>query len=143
MVKVNRWCRVRRSKIHGNGVFAIRDIPKGTDIIEYTGKIVSKKEGTRRAREQDEHLGAVYVFGLNNTKDVDGFDCGKGAQYINHSCDPNCESINYDDEEIWIQAMRKIKKGEELTYDYGFNDDGNCMCGSKHCRGKMSTTNKD
>ncbi len=137
-MKLNEYCEAKPSKIHGWGVFATKDIPKETDIIQYKGKVVSTKEGTKRSNAQDKQ-GAVYVFTLNNKQDVDGADSGNGAQFINYSCSPNSESINYDEEEIWIRAMKKIKKGEELSYDYGFDDENSCMCGSKNCRGKLST----
>lgn len=140
-MKLNKYCELKKSKIHGKGIFALRDISKGVDIIQYRGEVISKKEGTKRALLQEKN-GALYVFSLNKKKDIDGMDGGNGAQYINHSCDPNCESLNYDDEEIWIQSIKKIKKGEELTYDYGFDDEGFCLCGSKNCRGRLTTNNK-
>jgi uncharacterized protein len=139
-MKLNKYCELKKSKIHGKGVFAITNIPKGKDIVQYTGKLVSKKEGTKIAEKQLKS-NLLYVFSLNKKYDIDGMENGSGAQYINHSCKPNCESINYDDKEIWIQSIRKIKKGEELTYDYGFDDDSICNCGSKDCNGIFFTDN--
>ena len=121
-MKINNLCVKKKSQIHGLGLFAAKDIPKNIDIIQYTGKLVLKREGTKRSKQQEKE-GTVYIFFFNNKYDIDGKDGGKGAQFINHSCKPNCESILYNDEEIWIKSIKKIKKGEELTYDYGFKDD--------------------
>ena len=137
-MKLNNYCEARPSKIHGWGVFALKDIKKGTDIIEYKGKTISRKEGDKRALKQAKK-GAIYIFNLNEKNDIDGSDNGNGAQFINHSCSPNCETVNYDDEEVWIQALKNIKKGQELTYDYGFDDETSCLCGSKKCKGKIRT----
>ena len=135
--KLNQYAVVGKSKIHGKGVFAAKKIKKGTQIIQYTGKLVNRKEGTRRSAIQDKK-GAVYIFTLNKKYDIDGLDGGNGAHLINHSCDPNCEAVNYDDEEVWIEAIRDIKKGEEFSYDYGFEDDATeCRCGAKNCKGKL------
>ncbi|RMF06597.1 SET domain-containing protein [Candidatus Woesearchaeota archaeon] len=126
MPSSNKLIRVGKSKIHGKGVFAACDIPKGTWIIQYKGEKVSKREGTRRSREHEKQ-GFVWVFSLNRWYDIDGSVNGNEARFINHSCSPNCEAVNYRDKEIWIVARRDIKKGEELTYDYGFSED-ECMC---------------
>ncbi len=134
---------VRNSKVHGKGVFARKDIPKGTRIIEYVGKIVSCKEGLRIYEEQlkkskETGAGAVYIFQLNKKQDIDGNVSWNPAKYINHSCSPNCD---YDiiNNRIWIFSKRDIKKGEELNYDYDYdlNDyqDHPCKCGSKECLG--------
>jgi len=134
---------VRNSKVHGKGVFARKDIPKGTRIIEYVGKIVSSKEGLRIYEEQLEKskktgAGAVYIFQLNSKQDIDGNVSWNPAKYINHSCNPNCD---YDiiNNRIWIFSKRDIKKGEELNYDYDYdlNDyqDHPCKCNSKECLG--------
>lgn len=139
---MNEWIVIKRSK-YGRGAFAAKDIPKGTDIIQYKGKIVSKEIGEKISNKHREQItsigtGTLWIFTLNNKLDVDGSRQGNDAQFINHSCEPNCEAINYDDEEIWIEAMRDIKKGEELSYDYGFEEPDShfpCFCHTKHCRG--------
>jgi len=121
----------RHSSIHHRGVFARRDIPADADLIEYVGEI-SKKEATRRGRSH-----AVYIFVLNEKRDVDGYVGGNGAHLINHSCAPNAEAV-VDDGEIWIRSIRDIRKGEEITYDYGFEfenyADYPCLCGKPQCR---------
>lgn len=134
---MNPWFKVRDAGKKGRGAYATRDIPKGTQIIEYKGKLISKelsdKQETRHRKK-----GELWIFSLNDQYDIDASRGGNDARYINHSCEPNCEAVNYDDEEVWIEAIRDIKKGEELTYEYGFDEpdsDYPCFCGSKHCRG--------
>ena len=100
---------VRRS-VTGKGLFAEEDIPKGVCIIEYTGRIVSKKEA-------EEGTGK-YLFEVNAKKTIDGNIRSNPARYINHSCRPNCEAIGpYD--KVFIFSRKPIKAGTELTYDYG------------------------
>lgn len=140
----SEWVKVRKSGIHGNGVFAAKDIPKGTKIIEYVGNIVTKKEADKivdrdlDAAKEDDSNGAVYVFELNKKQDIDGNVPWNTARLINHSCDPNCETEG-DDKHIWIEAMRDIKKGEELSYDYCYDlddfEEHPCGCGSDICVG--------
>ncbi|MGM5484432.1 MAG: SET domain-containing protein [Nanobdellota archaeon] len=134
---MNRFIEVRGSKIHNKGVFAKRDIPKGTSIIEYKGELIDKEEAERRG-QRDRENGTVYLFTLNDRYDIDGTVGGNESRFINHSCNPNCESVNYDDEEVWVEAIRDIKKGEEITYDYCLGDDEfECRCGSENCKGKF------
>ncbi len=138
--------KIKNSKIHGTGVFATRDIPKGTKIIEYIGDKVTRSEGNRRSGQRikkylnSEKTGSVYIFELNKTHDIDGFVKRNKAKYINHSCDPNCE-VDIIKNRIWISSIKKIKKGQELSYDYGYSfdkedyKDHTCKCGSKKCIG--------
>jgi SET domain-containing protein len=136
-------CKVKTSKIHGRGLYATADLDKDTDIIQYVGEKITKKESTRRALEWEEKAresgeGLVYIFELDGKYDIDGRLGDNPARYMNHSCDGNCEAINYDGE-IWIVARRDIKKGEELVYDYGYDMehflDHPCKCGSDNCIG--------
>ena len=137
--------KVKKSKVHGSGVFAIKDIKKNTKIIEYIGEKVLKSEGDKRSAKRikdflhSEETGSVYIFELNSKYDIDGFFEYNKARYINHSCNPNCE-VSGTGLKIWIFAIRDIKKNEELTYDYGFGfDEGYkdfpCRCKSKNCVG--------
>ena len=142
----NKIWKVRKSKIHGSGVFALKSIPKNTDIIEYIGEKITKKEGDLRSDRRikrylnSEETGSVYIFELNKKYDIDGSPLYNKARYINHSCEPNCE-VKISNNQIWISSIKKIKKGEELSYDYGyaFNKedykDHICKCGSKNCIG--------
>lgn len=131
------------SGIHNSGVFAATDIKKDQYIVEYLGEKITKKESQRRAEEWESEartkgFGLVYIFELNKRYDIDGNIENNPAKFINHSCEPNCEAIN-DNNRIWIAAKRKIKKGEELTYDYGYDMenflDHKCLCGKKSCIG--------
>jgi len=135
---------VKKSKIHHNGVLAKKDITKGAKIIEYVGRRVTKAQADKAAdRDLDSNAenddnGAVYIFELNKKHDIDGNVSWNTARWINHSCDPNCE-VEIIRGHIWITAIKNIKKGEELGYDYGYDyddfKDHPCKCGSKNCIG--------
>ena len=138
-----KLCKVASSSIHARGLSATCNIEPETKVIQYLGERISKKESQRRALEWEEKArkkgeGLVYIFELNKKWDLDGQVGKNPARYINHSCDGNCEAVNIDDE-IWIVARCSIKKGEELTYDYGYDMehfmDHPCECGSKNCVG--------
>ncbi|MFT7615473.1 MAG: SET domain-containing protein [Candidatus Woesearchaeota archaeon] len=135
---------VRQSSIHHKGMFATQDILKGQRIIEYVGERVTKAESDRRAnvtRDKNSNNadhGAVYLFELNNTHDIDGDVEWNTARFINHSCKENCEPRNQRGK-IFILATRNIKKDEEISYNYGFDledhKDHPCLCGQKNCVG--------
>ena len=108
---------LRSSKIHGKGVFAKRPIRKGTQVLEYTGKIVSREEADEIGTKTVDGHTHTMLFTIDDDKVIDG-NVGGDAKYINHSCDPNCEAIQYDDDTIWIESLRAIPKGQEITYDY-------------------------
>jgi SET domain-containing protein len=138
----------RRSSVHGFGIYARKDIPKGTRIIQYVGERITKKEAERRADEvlfaakADSDCGAVYIFVLNKRYDIDGNVSYNTAKYINHSCDPNCETENIRGK-IWVIALRDIQKGEELNYNYGYDlddfKDHPCYCRTKRCVGFIAS----
>lgn len=139
----SEWAEVRGSKIHGRGMFATKHIPKGTCIIEYTGERISKAEGFRREllrqrREARGGDGCIYIFELNTRTDIDGRVLWNTARYINHSCKPNCES-DIQRGRVWIKALRDIRPGEELSYDYYYDyehfQDHPCRCGADECVG--------
>lgn len=136
-------CEVRGSVIHGQGVYATQDIDKESEIIEYVGEPVNKEDSENRAWDQyaraEEHGdAAVYIFTLNKTWDIDGNVPWNTARLINHSCEPNCEAWIIG-RRIYIYSLREIKKGEELSFDYGFDvdcyEDHPCLCGSDNCVG--------
>jgi uncharacterized protein len=143
--KGEKLYNARNSKIHGKGVFAIKDIKKGTKIIEYIGNKIPKSKGDKVAKKQIEiseknpEEGAVYIFDLNKKYDLDGNVPWNTARLINHSCSPNCETEQDEDDKIWIVSIKNIKKGEELTYNYGYDLDNYldhpCKCGSDNCVG--------
>jgi SET domain-containing protein len=139
----NPYIQIKRSKIHGDGVYAKIDIPAGTDIIQYVGDIVSKEESERRAEEVSQLAkrtgsGLVYTFTLNDEYDIDGNVSWNPARLINHACETNCEAQSGDDE-IWIVSTKGIKQGEELYYDYGYDlenwQEHPCRCGFASCIG--------
>ena len=134
---------IRESCIHNKGVFSLLDIDRGTYILQYIGEKITKKEADRRGvakLEESRKTGgpSVLIFELNRRYDIDGDMPGNDAKFINHSCAPNCEAVIWK-KEIWIVARRAIKKGEELTFDYGYDvsfyQDHPCLCGSKNCVG--------
>ena len=138
--------KVKKSLKHGKGVFSSIDISKDTKIIEYIGEKITKAEGDRRSALRikrylnSKKTGSVYIFELNKKYDIDGSSIKNKARYINHSCEPNCD-VNIARGKIWISSIKKINKGEELTYDYGYEFDKDdyrdhiCKCGSKKCIG--------
>lgn len=138
------YITVKKSKIHSAGVFAKKNIPKGKRIIEYVGEKLTKAEADRRAdiplkkNKRNKNYGAVYIFILNKRYDIDGNVKHNTARYINHSCDPNCE-VDIIRGKILIIALRDIKKGDELTYNYNYEiddyEDHKCRCGAKRCVG--------
>ncbi len=124
---------IRSSAIHAAGCYTTSPIAAGTRVIEYTGRIVDEKEGDELYQEKD----YTYLFAREDGRSlVDGYGM---AMFINHSCDPNCETEELDGH-IWITAARDIAPGEELTYDYNLFDGAGpatCSCGAAGCRGTM------
>ena len=132
---------VRKSGVHGRGVYAAQFIAKGTRIIEYTGERVSWE-----AAPDDVDDPHTFNFGLENGEVINPEVGGNDARWINHSCDPNCETVEEDDR-VFIDAIRDIQLGEELLYDYHMELDEPitesakkkfaCCCGAANCRGTM------
>ena len=137
---------VRWSKIHGRGVFAATDIAKGDRIIEYKGKRISYKLACKLYPDVDGKPTHTFLFEIDDDTVIDAAQGGNAARWINHSCEPNCEAID-EDGRIYIEAIRKIKEGEELGYNYGITLDERhtkaekkrwpCYCGKKSCRGTL------
>jgi len=142
----NKWLLVRRSKVHGNGCFARRDIPKGTRIIEYLGQRISHKEADRRYEGEDVNNNHTFLFIVDRSTVIDASMDGNEARWINHHCTGNCESET-EKGRVFIDATRDIRKGEELGYDYQIGRDREdppnidqiyaCRCDSPKCRGTM------
>jgi SET domain-containing protein len=129
--------KVKKSEIDNYGLYAVKDIKDRTRIIEYKGKILTKKQVEENSKFDNDK--AIYLFNINKKYDLDGDFKYNTARLINHSCDPNCE-VYGTGLKVWVYAIRDIKKGEELTYDYGFGydeyyKDFPCKCGSKNCVG--------
>src|SRR5687768_5173678 len=113
---------IRLSAIQGRGAFATRRIRKGERIIEYTGERISNAEADKRYDDERMRRHHTYLFTLTQRTVVDGGAGGNESRLINHSCDPNCEAI-IEDGRIWIDAVRTIPKGRELTYDYQYRSE--------------------
>jgi uncharacterized protein len=137
---------VRNSSVHGRGVFAARSIKKGERIIEYLGERVSHEEADRRYELKDENDSHTFLFIVDSKTVIDAGVEGNDARFFNQSCDPNCEST-VENRRVFIDALRNIEPGEELTYDYqiyrDWDDPDNidevfaCRCGAANCRGTM------
>ena len=131
--------RIKKSNIDrkGRGLYATRDIKEGTRIIDYVGKIITKKQ--TEESEKFDNAKPIYLFNLNNRYDLDGDVSWNTARLINHSCSNNCD-YNGTGLKLWVIAIKDIKKNEELTCDYGFGYDQDykqfpCKCGTKNCCG--------
>ncbi|MDB6084789.1 MAG: hypothetical protein JWN43_2670, partial [Gammaproteobacteria bacterium] len=137
---------VRHSPIHGYGVFALRRIRKGTTVTEYLGDRVSHEEADSRYEDKDPNDNHTFLFTVDSKTVIDGGVGGNDARYINHGCDPNCESTTQN-KRIYVEAIRTIEPGEELAYDYQIQRDPEdppnvdeifaCRCGAAKCRGSM------
>lgn len=143
---------VRDSQIQGRGVYAARRIRKNSWIIQYTGKLITNAEADRLYDDEAMERHHTFLFLLDDTWCIDASQGGNDARFINHSCNPNCEAVMTTDNEIWIQALRGIEPGEELTYDYGFDVETEsveearrvypCRCGAPDCRGTILKLDK-
>ncbi|MBC5763666.1 SET domain-containing protein [Ramlibacter albus] len=141
-----RRIQVRKSGVHGKGVFALTEIAKGEEIIEYVGELISWEEAQDRHPHDPSDPNHTFYFSLDDGNVIDAAVGGNAARWINHSCQPNCEADEVEGR-VFIKALRKIKPGEELNYDYGLIIDEpytkklkaeyECRCGAKNCRGTM------
>jgi hypothetical protein len=142
-----------RSPIHGNGVFAARAIARGESIVQYKGKLLTPAETDELYGDGGE-TGHTFLFTLNDDYVIDANQHGNSARWINHSCDPNCRAVVEESasgdprlDKVVIEAIRAIKPGEELTYDYGIvlaaphtarlKKLWACRCGSPQCTGTL------
>jgi hypothetical protein len=138
--------QVRDSSVHGRGVFATRRIEKGERIIEYLGERISHDEADRRYETKAENDSHTFLFIVDSRTVIDAGVDGNDARFFNHSCDPNCESV-VEKRRVFIEAVRSIEPGEEMTYDYQiYREEGDpenidevfaCRCGFARCRGTM------
>src|ERR1700753_4255341 len=137
---------VRRSNVHGFGVFAAARIKKGARIVESGAERVSHDEADRRYEEKDANDSHTFLFIVDSKTVIDAGVDGNDARFFNHSCNPNCEST-VEKKRVYIEAIRNIEPGDELTYDYQIHredDDPDnideifaCRCGFAKCRGTM------
>ncbi len=144
--------RVKRSPVHGRGVFAATAIARGTKIIEYRGERVTNDDAENRGPSDPDDAFHTFLFSLSDGKfTLDANVRGNAARFINHHCQPNCKSGEEVEANgrlrVYIYARRNIAAGEELNYDYRLTWEGRmtkqdrldyqCRCGAKKCRGTM------
>jgi SET domain-containing protein len=144
--KAGRRIQVRRSGVHGKGVFAILPIASGQRVIEYRGEVITWREALRRHPHDPKDPNHTFYFHIDDKHVIDAKVDGNKARWINHACTPNCEADEVDGR-VFIKALVDIQPGEELFYDYGLVIDERytkklkkqfeCRCGSPHCRGTM------
>ncbi|HLJ38151.1 MAG TPA: SET domain-containing protein-lysine N-methyltransferase [Steroidobacteraceae bacterium] len=137
---------VRASSLHGLGVFARQRIPRGTRVIEYLGERISHEEADRRYEHKEANDSHTFLFIADDATVIDAGVDGNEARFVNHACQPNCESV-IENSRVFIDAIRSIAPGEELTYDYQIRRERDdpadidsvfaCHCGARACRGTM------
>jgi uncharacterized protein len=137
---------VRASPLHGLGVFALQRIARGKRIIEYVGERISHQEADRRYQHKPASDSHTFLFIADDTTVIDAGVAGNEARFVNHACEPNCESV-IEGSRVFIDALRSIAPGEELTYDYQIRRERDdppdvdaifaCRCGRPGCRGTM------
>jgi len=147
-----RRIQTRRSGVHGKGVFALTDFAKGETIIEYVGEIISWKEALRRHPHDPTDPNHTFYFHIDEKHVIDAKYGGNSSRWINHSCKPSCEP-DEENGRVFIKAIRDIKAGEELNYDYGLVIDAPmtpelkleypCWCGAKKCRGTLLSSTSE
>ncbi len=143
---ITSYFEVRPSPIQGLGAFATRRIRKGTRIIEYIGERISQEEADRRYEDPSATSSHVLLFTVDKRIVIDAGVNGNQARFINHSCEPNCEAV-VENKHVYIETLKLIANGEELTYDYNLTWDTRdainsdtkyiCHCGRETCRGTM------
>ncbi|TCK84168.1 hypothetical protein B0G74_8979 [Paraburkholderia sp. BL9I2N2] len=137
---------VRKSSIHGRGVFALQAIAAGERILEYRGEVTYWRRAAARHRRSGAP-GHTFIFGLADGRVIDGSVDGNSARWLNHSCRPNCEAIEDERGRVFIETVRDVMPGDELFIAYGLTIDEAmtpelvadyaCHCGTKRCTGSM------
>jgi uncharacterized protein len=141
-----RRVTVRKSSIHGRGVFALQAIPAGQRILEYRGEVTSWRRAAARYQRSG-IAGHTFIFGLADGRVIDGSVGGNSARWLNHSCQPNCEAIEDEWGRVFIDALSDVTPGDELFIAYGLTIDSTvtpevaadyaCCCGTRRCTGSM------
>lgn len=141
-----RRIQVRKSGVHGKGVFALRPIAAGERIIEYKGEVINWPEALRRHPHDPQNPNHTFYFHIDDKHVIDANVGGNAARWINHACEPNCQADEADGR-VFISALTDLSPGEELFYDYGLVIDERrtpslkrqyeCRCGSPRCRRTM------
>ena len=150
---MSRRIHVRNSAIHGRGIFAAADLPAGIRVIEYKGKVITDAKADR-LYDDSLDTGHTFLFTLNDKYIIDANQQGNSARWINHSCEPNCEAVIHVDpdgnerkDRVFIETIKAVKAGQELTYNYGITLEvphskrlkkiWACHCGAKSCTGTL------
>jgi SET domain-containing protein len=141
-----RRVTVRKSSVHGRGVFALQAIAAGQRILEYRGEVTSWRRACDRYRRSGVR-GHTFIFALADGRVIDGSVGGNSARWLNHSCQPNCEAIEDERGRVFIETLRDVIPGDELCIAYGLTVDEPvtpdltadyaCRCGTKRCTGSM------
>ncbi len=141
-----RRIQVRKSGVHGKGVFALLPLAKGEMLIEYTGETIAWPEALERHPHDPSDPHHTFYFSVDDDHGIDAKVGGNASRWINHACKPNCEA-DQDGSRVFIKTLRAIAPGEELFYDYGLVIDERytpklkqqygCRCGTRNCRGTM------
>lgn len=141
-----RRIAVRKSSVHGRGVFALQAIAAGQRILEYRGELTSWRRASARHRRTGVR-GHTFIFGLADGRVIDGSVGGNSARWLNHSCRPNCKAIEDERGRVFIETIRDVKPGDELYIAYGLTIDEAvtpelaaeyaCRCRTKRCTGSM------
>ena len=142
-----RRIQVRRSGVHGRGVFATCTLEPGEVLVEYTGERIDWQEALDRHPHDPLQPDHTFYFELADGRVIDALYGGNASRWINHACEPNCEADETPDGRVFIKALRPIGPGEELFYDYGLTVAERytpalkkryaCHCGAVSCRGTM------
>ena len=141
-----RRIQVRRSGVHGKGVYAVAPLARGETLIEYKGQVITWKEALRRHPHDPSDPNHTFYFHIDDAHVIDAAFDGNSARWINHACTPNCEADEVAGR-VFVKTLRAIRPGEELFYDYGLVLDERqtpklkkqfeCRCGTRACRGTM------
>jgi SET domain-containing protein len=141
-----RRIQVRRSGVHGKGLFALQPISAGQRILEYKGELITWAQALRRHPHDPDDPNHTFYFHVDDKHVIDGKVGGNATRWINHSCDPNCEA-EVSGQRVFIHALHDLEPGDELFFDYRLVLDGRhtpkvkqeyaCHCGSPRCRGTM------
>lgn len=141
-----RRTQVRKSNVHGKGVYAVRPIKAGEMVLEYKGKIITWRKALALHPHDPSQPNHTFYFHLDDGHVIDGKQGGNSARWINHGCEPNLEA-EQDGNRVFLRALRDIAAGEELLFDYALMIEGRktakvrkeyaCFCGAPTCRGTM------
>lgn len=144
--KTGRRTQVRKSGVHGKGVYALRPIKSGEKVLEYKGEIITWRKAQARHPHDPEQPNHTFYFHLDDGHVIDAKYSGNSARWVNHSCEPNLQA-EQDGYRVFLKALRDIDAGEELFYDYGLiieerltaklKKEYACFCNSPGCRGTM------